>query len=232
MTREINDLICIKNKYRRKYEKRKKKGDCNVELKRMCNKLDKLKKRMIKLSKRKVNFEIGSKMCSNIDDAKILYGEYSKVLKGKKDLPPFKRSDGSYTDNTIEKAEMMHKQFTMDHKENKYSKEETEFHGMIDDLIQNMIKYDRINDYDEIDDNVKYLEILNRKISRQEILKATGSLKRGNAMGCDLIHNVMLIEGKEILMERLLKLYNVILEKGYYPFLWRHYKLKFSMWCS
>ena len=103
---------------------------------------------------------------------------------------------------------------------------------MIDDLIQNMIKYDRINDYDEIDGNVKYLEILNRKISRQEILKATGSLKRGNAMGCDLIHNVMLIEGKEILMERLLKLYNVILEKGYYPFLWRHYKLKFSMWCS
>ena len=53
-------------------------------------------------------------MCGNIDDAKIMYSEYSKVLKQKKDLPPFKKSNGSYTDDTKEKAMMMHEQFTKD----------------------------------------------------------------------------------------------------------------------
>ena len=53
MTREIKDLIKIKNKYKSKFEKRKKKGDYNTELRRMYNYLDKLKKRNIKLSKKK-----------------------------------------------------------------------------------------------------------------------------------------------------------------------------------
>ena len=59
MTREIKDLTCIKNKYRCKFEKTKRKGDHNTELKRMCNGLDKLKKKVIKLCKRKVNMDIG-----------------------------------------------------------------------------------------------------------------------------------------------------------------------------
>ena len=143
----------------------------------------------------------------------------NRSVKGRDDLPPFKREDGTYTDETKEKAEMMHEQFTKDHKENKYSEEAKRFHEMIDELIENMIKYNKIDDYDEIDDRIEYLEILNRNFNKQELLKATGSLKRGNAMGCDLIHNVMLIEGKEILIEILLLLYNLILEKGYYPFL-------------
>ena len=162
MTREITDLIEIKNKYRRKFEKRRKKGDYNCELKSAYNKLDKLRKRLIKLSKKKFNYEIGRTMCSNIDDAKALYGEYSKVLEGKKDLPPFKRDDGSYTDDTIEKANMMHNQFTKDHEENKYSDDAKRFHVMVDELISNMIENDSINDYDEIDDTIKYLEIINR----------------------------------------------------------------------
>ena len=221
MTREIKDLIDIRNKYKSKYDKRKKKGDYNVELKRMYNYLDKMKKKMIRLSKKEVNMKIGSKMCQNIDDAKILYGEYSKVLKKPRDLPPFKKADGSYTDETKEKAEMMHEQFTKDHKENQYNDETKKFHKMIDELIDRLIEQDKINDYDEIDMNIEYLEILNRKISKQELLKAMGSLKKANAMGCDFIHNVMLIEGKEILMERILILYNLILENGYHPFLWK-----------
>ena len=65
-----------------------------------------------------------------------------------------------------------------------------------------MIKYDKLDEYVAIDDTIEHLDILNRKISKQEILKAMGTIKRANAMGCDLIHNVMLNEGKDVLIDR------------------------------
>ena len=92
---------------------------------------------------------------------------------------------------------------------------------MIDDLIDELTKQDRFDDVDEIYMNIEFLEIFNRKISKQELLKAMRSLKRANAMGCDLIHNVMLIKGNDALIEPILILYNLILDYGYHPFLWK-----------
>ena len=45
---------------------------------------------------------------------------------------------------------MMHNQFTKDHKENKYCADAEKFHRVIEDLISNMIMYDKLDDYVEI----------------------------------------------------------------------------------
>ena len=134
-----------------------------------------------------------------------------------RDLPPFRCNDGTYTDDTITKSKMMHNQFTMKHKENIYSKDAIRFHKLIDEYIENQ----DINTENKIDNTIKFLEILNRKITAQEVWKSISVLDRINGMGCDNIHNVMIIEGKYIIINDLVDLYNIILDSGYYPFLWK-----------
>ena len=58
-------------------------------------------------------------------------------------------------------------------------------------------------------------------MTEQEILKCIKSLKRENAMGPDYMHNVFIIEGKEILVPALKKLYNLCLKHRKIGFLWR-----------
>ena len=107
----------------------------------------------------------------------------------KKDLPPFKKKDGTFTDDTMEKARMMHDKFNQKHKENEYDEEMKNFHKLIDYSVNNKC----IDEFfGEIKEN-EFLDILNRDITKQEIWKACSNLKRVNGMGCDWVHNVMII---------------------------------------
>ena len=131
-------------------------------------------------------------------------------------MPPFKKQDGTYTDDTKEKAEMMHEQFNMKRKENYYSDEMKAIHKWIDECIEN----DKFGEYfnEEVNDNI---HILQRKINQQEIWKAISTLKRNNGMGCDWIHNIMIIEAKEVLVVIFEILFNKIINDGVHPKLWK-----------
>ena len=52
-------------------------------------------------------------------------------------------------------------------------------------------------------------------------MKACSKLKKNNGMGCDWIHNRMVIEGKEILIPKLTIIFNKILNDGIHPTLWK-----------
>ena len=57
-------------------------------------------------------------------------------------------------------------------------------------------------------------------ITQEEIIKAVKTLKNGKATSSDLISNEMLKHGTPQLLEPLIKLFNLIFEKGYFPKLW------------
>ena len=54
------------------------------------------------------------------------------------DLPPFKRDDGSYTDDTIEKAHMMHNYFTRKFENENYSNDIKNYHRSIENIIDHV----------------------------------------------------------------------------------------------
>ena len=118
---------------------------------------------------------------------------------------------------TTEKAKMMHDKFNQKHKENEYDDDMIEFHRLIDYSVNNKCIEENFGNI--ITNN--FLDILNRDITRQEVWKACSNLKRVNGMGCDWLHNVMIIEGKSILVDKLVLLFNKILDECEHPFLWK-----------
>ena len=215
------DIITVKKltkKYRRKIEKIKRKGKKSDKLKKLYNYCKYVRNKMVKVARKIAWWKHGNEINDNINDSKTFYKLRDRVLgENKKDLPPFRRKDGTYTDDTIEKAIMMHDKFNQKHKENEYSDEMINFHKSIDYCVNhNCIEeiYGKCNENDN-------LEILNREITRQEVWKACSDLKRVNGMGCDWLHNIMVIEGKEILIDVLVLIFNKILNDGIHPDLWK-----------
>ena len=64
------------------------------------------------------------------------------------------------------------------------------------------------------------VHILDTKITANEVTKAIGKLKFNKSAGNDSIYNEMIKSGSEILSSSLCKLFNLILEKGYFPQKW------------
>ena len=61
---------------------------------------------------------------------------------------------------------------------------------------------------------------MDTKITANEVTKAIGKLKFNKSAGNDSIYNEMIKSGSEILSSSLSKLFNLILEKGYFPPKW------------
>ena len=81
-----------------------------------------------------------------------------------------------------------------------------DFHVNIDKII---------NNYSII--AKKMVHILDTKITANKVTKAIGKLKFNKSAGNDSIYNEMIKSGSEILSSSLFKLFNLILEKGYFP---------------
>ena len=61
------------------------------------------------------------------------------------------------------------------------------------------------------------VHVLDTKISANEVTKAIGKLKVNKSAGNDSIDNEMIKSGLGILSSSLCKLFNLMLEKGYFP---------------
>ena len=61
---------------------------------------------------------------------------------------------------------------------------------------------------------------LNVNITQQEILKAIKELKPNRSGGPDKVINEFFIHGRDILLPHLQTLFNILLNKGYFPFTW------------
>ena len=215
MSKELKDMINLCKKYRRKKQNLVKKGKKRTLqykiLKKQLNYYNKLKNKLLDISQKHLWYQVGKN--ESLNDSKKLYQSYNCLAERNRDLPPMLKEDGSYTDDTIEKAERMHAYFTRSFKQNHYSDDIKEYHRLVSDFIDNLnpdLKW-------ESDCNFKLLNLLNRNITEQEIWKSIKALKRKNAMGCDQIHNVMIIEGIEELMPLLLLLFNLMLNYGKHP---------------
>ena len=221
MNKELKDLIKLCKKYRRKKKKLIKKGKkttmkCKMVVKQL-NYYVKLKNKLLTTSQKHWWYKVGKGINDSVNDSKKLYQTYNSLAERHKDLPPMKKADGSFTDDTIEKAEKMHEYFTRNFEESHYSDDIKNYHKKIDEMVENCDLNVDLN----LDKNFKFLYILNRKIKEQEIWRAVKVLKRKNAMGCDQIHNVMIIEGINELIPILLILFNLMLKYGKHPFLWK-----------
>ena len=224
MNREYINMINLCKKYRRKIHELKSKSKYEKwKLKNLKMKYNEYKRIKIKIRNISIKLwynNVGRDINNCIDDSKIVFANYNCLEYRKTDLPPFKKNDDTYTDETNEKAKMMHDHFTRNRKENVYSDDVKRYHGLVDDLMEN--EYIQNEDNEQKDGGInETITFLNRTISEQEIWKAIKTLKRKNAMGCDQIHNVMILEGIEVLMPYLVILFNLILKHGYHPFLWK-----------
>ena len=223
MNRKIKELIHSIKKMKRRVYKNRKKGKINLELlEELKNKRKKLKT-IIKMAKKVENNKIGKNICDNVNDTKTFYKYINKAIRKKFDqIPPMQKADGSFTANISEKAEMCHDFFTSKPKENDYNEESRRFHKLVEQKIkeaelEEMEKDD--NDWKEANGN--YSEILNRKITEQEVFKAVKGLKRENAMGPDQVHNVMVIEGKDLLIPALTKAFNICIKHKKWALFWK-----------
>jgi hypothetical protein len=63
-------------------------------------------------------------------------------------------------------------------------------------------------------------DTFNEPFQPNEILKAVKTLKNGKSAAGDLISNEMIKYGFPVLIETILKLFNLIFEKGEFPKLW------------
>ena len=100
---------------------------------------------------------------------------------------------------------MMHDEFIKPKKQNQYTDEQKDFHKVINYSVEN-------NCIEEIFGKKcksNFTRIINSNIKEQEIWKAIKQLKRENGMGCDNIHNMMIIEGKHILVPIILRIFNI-----------------------
>ena len=223
INRKILDLIAAIKRIKRRISKNKKKNKINNELIQLLKKERKRLKIMIKMAKIKENNKLGENICKNVNDTKSFYKYINKALRKKFDqIPPMQKKDGTFTANITEKAEMCHEYFTSKPKENEYSEESQQFHL----FVENKIKEAELEEETKSDDewkqfNGKNSEILNRVIMEQEVYKAVKGLKRENAMGPDQVHNVMIIEGKELLVPALTRAYNICLKHKKWAFMWK-----------
>ena len=86
-----------------------------------------------------------------------------------------------------------------------------------DDLLINIKKV--VNNYEALDHS--FVEILDRDISESDVkaaaLGAVSKLKCNKSAGNDSVVNEMTKAGAEVLSPMLCKLFNIILNKGYFP---------------
>ena len=179
--------------------------------------LTKIQRKLIKKYKKQYKTKLTNDICNNINNMQDFYKFMNLAIKHENNsvIPPIQRNDGTYTSDTNEKANIFHTTFNSKPKENEYTNEQKQFHNYINNKANNI----KFEDSDNITN--EHSHILNKFISKQEIYIAMKGLKRKNAMGCDQVHNVMLIEGKDILIPAFDALFNMILRFGKHPDLWK-----------
>lgn len=226
-TSSIGKTISILRKLKRKREdlitrtkeKTKEFSIIMSKIKKSINYYKRLRNKLIKQSKLDRWHKSADYLNNNIDNQKEFNKRAKKITKAEKaTIGPLDRGNGTYATEISEKAQLMHDYFTLKHKQNEYSDENINFHNYVYNIMDND---DEIEPEDLYGNDNQYLHLLNKPITRQEIWKAIKTLKRENAMGPDIIHNVMILEAIEQLLPVFELLFNECLNQGYHPFLWR-----------
>ena len=97
------DILTVKNltkKYRRKNEKLKKKGKFSDKLNKLYNYCKRIRNKMVKIARNMSWYKHGNEMNDNVNDSKTFFKLRDRVLgENKKDLPSFRKEDGTYTDD-------------------------------------------------------------------------------------------------------------------------------------
>ena len=167
MTKDILIIKKLIKKYKRKIEKLKHEQKTGPLLVKLYNYCKRMRNKMVKMARKISWIKHGKEMTQNDRESKEFFKCRDKILNERKsDLPPFRKDDGSYTDETKEKAEMMHNVFNRKRIENEYSDEIKEIHYFIERCVKDDDYMDK--NLDDCCNGIK-LEILNRKITEQEV---------------------------------------------------------------
>ena len=214
----INKLKKRCKQLRRKMEKVKKKHPYHFkthpkysQLKIQYDDTQKLKTHAIHHAKQRYNVKINKHIqSSNLDDKfswRIL--NQHKNTSQSHDIPPIKYKGQIYYDTT-KQAEILHETLIHPPPPNYHHSHKT-FHDKINKLSTSI-------EYNKDTTN----NILNSTIQKYEILNCIMELDPDKAIGPDKIHNKMIAQAKDILIEELYILFNNCLKDGIYPQVWNY----------
>ena len=221
VTNKLLNLIEKKKKLKRKFSRLmrqiKRKTKMNIIIvsniprklriywKKLKNQINKVSKQ---IQKNKVDTIIDStrklEKAINQDGAKCdrtFWGTVNKITAKTREIIPPQRdneTDKIVASTTDEIANHLHRHFIQPVKQNKYEARHTQFHNHVTNYINNY-KCNRNNNN----------SIVNREISKQEIMKVINNLNGDSAMGFDFVHFKLVKWSKSIIIDNLYLLYNL-----------------------
>ena len=216
----INKLKKRCKQLRRKIEKIRKKYPFSyknhpnyTQLKIQYDDKQKLKTHAIHHAKQRYNTKINKHIQTSKLDDKLSWRilNQHKTTNQSHNIPPLKYK-GQIHYNTSKQAEILHETLT-NPPPPKYNASHVRFHNKIHKLSSS-IMYD--------DNNVNNDDLLNKEIQKYEILNCIAALDPDKAIGPDKIHNKMIIQTKEILIDELQILFNNCMKDGIYPQVWNY----------
>ena len=215
------NAINMKKKIKRKYYKLKHKNTDKARKMRdkinKCNQIiHKIKIAAINKYQAYLQHEIQD-LCEK--DNKLFYRLANKAMNiNKSGICPLKNKNGEIIAITAkEKAEVLHKHFNEKVSENDYLPK----HKLWHEFIETTVNDEFINDNNINENDSKRCDILNRKITEQEIIKAIQSSKLDTACGYDNISIKLIHYARFVLAYYLQLLYNLIfLQWHIFPICW------------
>ena len=201
-------------KLRKKYPFYYKNHPKYTQIKLQYNDYQKLKTQSIHHAKQKYTERINDHLQTSDLDDKLSWRLLNQHNNNSQthDIPPLKYHSQIYY-NPTKQANILHDTLT-NPPPPKYQNHHKKFHKRIHKLTQD-IPWSNTDRHNTID-------ILNNPIQHYEIINCINDLNPDKAFGPDKIHNKMIIQGKDILIDELLILFNNCLKDGSYPQLWNY----------
>ena len=221
MNKRFDEIRKEKKKLRRKYHRLRNKQsergqNIRIMIKSYDNEMKQMKLNAIKKYQIKLEKKI-QKLCEK--DDKLFY-QLSKQAMNEPNqrICPLKDDNGKIIATTAQQqADLLHNHFNKKVKENEYQDEHKEWHQYIENTVNNEFINDESNN-DEWKENCK---ILNKNITKQEIINSIESSKLNTACGYDNIHIKLIYHGRFTLALALQYLFNLIFTTYYiFPLCW------------
>ena len=184
------------------------------QLRMQYNDNQKMKSHAINLAKKKYHDKINKYLQESKLDDKLSWRllNQHKNTSQSHDIPPLFHNNKTHYD-AFDQAQILHDTLT-NPPQPKYHNDHKVFHDKITRLTNNI-------DWQQNDNNTDP-HSLNHSIQAFEITNCINELDPNKAIGPDKIHNKMLIQAHDIILNELLILFNKCLSEGCYPQIWNY----------